>query len=68
MAAEELGKIVSAGYGLKSYLPAHSVFHKKLRLPMCIFADAIRVGRAEAKLYARDWKGERVRCNPRGTR
>ncbi len=49
MAAEESGKIVSAGYGLKSYLPAHSAIHKKLHLPMCIFADAIRVGRAEAK-------------------
>ena len=35
---------------LKNYLPTHSTFHKK-RMFLCIFADAIRVGCAEAKGY-----------------
>ena len=34
---------------LKNYLPTHSTFRPKKRMFLCIFADAIRKGRAEAK-------------------
>ena len=50
MAAEEQGKIVSAGLYPKSYLPAHSVMYNILRHYLCIFADAIRIAGAEAKI------------------
>ena len=38
---------------LKSYLPAHSILRGFVALHLCDFADAIRVGCAEAKLRGR---------------
>ena len=48
LAAEENGKIVSAVYP-KSYLPSHGVCYETSNCILCIFADAIRTGYAEAK-------------------
>ena len=36
---------------LKSYLPAHSILRGFVALHLCDFADAIRAGCAEAKLF-----------------
>ena len=36
---------------LKSYLPAHSILRGFVALHLCDFADAIRVGCAEAKSF-----------------
>lgn len=49
LAAEENGKIVSAVYP-KSYLPSHGVCYETSNCILCIFADAIRTGYAEAKV------------------
>ena len=37
---------------LKSYLPAHSILRGFVSLHLCDFADAIRAGCAEAKLFS----------------
>ena len=42
---------------LKSYLPAHSILRGFVALHLCDFADAIRAGCAEAKVYTNEGRG-----------
>ena len=63
LAAEENGKIVSAVYP-KSYLPSHGVCYETSNCILCIFADAIRTGYAEAKAKRSSVWSYVVGCNP----
>lgn len=52
LAAEEYGKIVSAGVVLrclKSYLPSHSTYNNNRCCILCVFADTTRMECAETK-------------------